>query len=141
VALFKKFANSSGPPKNCIDHPILQQLPLFLSFDFFHALKNARSLFLDHNIHSSEGIISSSYLKECCGIVKASKFSNTAENINFVSSARIIQNLISRNRANNFEDFLIPIIGNTNSNSSTTSNYSPCRKHFFGISGFFSRIH
>jgi hypothetical protein len=34
VALFKKLSNSSGPPKNCIDHPILQQLPLFLSFDF-----------------------------------------------------------------------------------------------------------
>jgi hypothetical protein len=47
VALFKKFSNSSGPPKNCNDHPILQQLPLFLSFDFCHALKNARSLFLD----------------------------------------------------------------------------------------------
>jgi hypothetical protein len=119
VAFFKKFSNSSGPPKNCIDHPILQQLPLFLSFDFFHALKNACSLFLDHNIHSSEGIISSSYLKECGGIVKASKFSNTAENINFVSSARI-QNLISRNRANNFEDLfniffrISPFIKKTN---------------------------
>jgi hypothetical protein len=43
-----------------------------------------------------------------CGIVKASKFSNTTENINFVSSARI-QNLISRDRTNNFEDLLIPL--------------------------------
>jgi hypothetical protein len=70
VALFKKFSNSSGPPKNCNDHPILQQLPLFLSFDFCHALKNARSLFLDHNINSSEGIISSSYLKELYNLQK-----------------------------------------------------------------------
>jgi hypothetical protein len=44
-----------------------------------------------------------------CGIVKASKFLNTAENINFVSSARI-QNLISRNRANNFDDLVIASI-------------------------------
>jgi hypothetical protein len=41
-----------------------------------------------------------------CGIVKASKFST--ENINSVSSARI-QNLISRDRTNNFEDLLIPL--------------------------------
>jgi hypothetical protein len=75
-----------------------------------------------------------------CGIVKASKFSNTTENINFVSSARI-QNLIGRDGTNNFENLLSYHIGNTNSNSSIPSNYSPCRKHFFGISGFFSRIH
>jgi hypothetical protein len=43
-----------------------------------------------------------------CGIVKASKFSNTTENINFVSSARI-QNLIGRDGTNNFENLLIPL--------------------------------
>jgi hypothetical protein len=40
-----------------------------------------------------------------CGIVKASKFSNTTENINLVSFARI-QNLISRDRTKNL---LIPL--------------------------------
>jgi hypothetical protein len=43
-----------------------------------------------------------------CGIVKASKFSNTTENINFASSARI-QNVISRDGTNNFENLLIPL--------------------------------
>ena len=62
VALFKKFGDDSL--KNCINHPILEQLPLFLSFDFCHAIKNARNLFLDHNLFSSEGMISSGYLKQ-----------------------------------------------------------------------------
>jgi hypothetical protein len=61
VALFKKFGN--GSLKIQIEHPIMVQLPLFLSFDFCHALKNARNLFLDHDMCSTEGRISASYLK------------------------------------------------------------------------------
>lgn len=61
VALFKKFGN--GSLKNSINHPILEHIPLFLSFDFCHALKNARNLFLDHDMYSSQGKISSCYLK------------------------------------------------------------------------------
>jgi hypothetical protein len=60
VALFKKFGN--GSLKIQIEHPIMVQLPLFLSFDFCHALKNARNLFLDHDMCSTEGRISASYL-------------------------------------------------------------------------------
>jgi hypothetical protein len=48
VALFKKFGN--GSLKIQIEHPIMVQLPLFLSFDFCHALKNARNLFLYHDM-------------------------------------------------------------------------------------------
>jgi hypothetical protein len=43
---------------------LLPNMPLFLSFDFCHAIKNARSLFLDHDMCSSEGVINSSYLKK-----------------------------------------------------------------------------
>jgi hypothetical protein len=61
VALFKKFGN--GSMKNYVNHPILEHIPLFLSFDYCHALKNARNLFLDHDMGSSNGRISSSYIK------------------------------------------------------------------------------
>lgn len=43
VLLFKNFGG--GEIKNCIRHPFLPGLPLFLSFDFCHALINARNLF------------------------------------------------------------------------------------------------
>jgi hypothetical protein len=69
VALFKKLSNGTTP-KNCIDHPLLPNMPLFLSFDFCHAIKNARSLFLDHDMCSSEGVISSSYLKKLHNLQK-----------------------------------------------------------------------
>jgi hypothetical protein len=61
VGLFKKLGN--GSLQNSIQHPILPHIPLFLSFDFVHVLKNARSIFLDHDMGSSEGIISAKYLK------------------------------------------------------------------------------
>jgi hypothetical protein len=46
-----------------IPHHFLAPTPLFLSIDFCHALKNARNLFLDREMNSSVGIISSDYLK------------------------------------------------------------------------------
>jgi hypothetical protein len=39
-------------------------MSLFLSLDFCHALKNARNLFLDREMNSSVGIISSDYLRK-----------------------------------------------------------------------------
>jgi hypothetical protein len=43
---------------------ITLDLSCFFSFDYCHAVKNARNLFLDHDLASSEGMISASYLKE-----------------------------------------------------------------------------
>jgi hypothetical protein len=40
------------------------KIPLFLSFDYCHIIKNLRSIFLDHDMHSDKGIISSKYLKK-----------------------------------------------------------------------------
>lgn len=61
VALFKLLGN--GALKNYIDHPFLKPIPLFLSFDYCHTIKNARNLFLSREMCSSEGLISSTYLK------------------------------------------------------------------------------
>jgi hypothetical protein len=63
VALFKKLSN--GTMQNYIPHPVLDNVPLFLNFDFCHAIKNSRNLFLDHDMCSSAGVISSEYLKNC----------------------------------------------------------------------------
>jgi hypothetical protein len=62
VKFFKILCN--GSLTNSIPHPFLAPMPLFLSFDFCHALKNARNLFLDREMNSSVGIISSDYLKK-----------------------------------------------------------------------------
>jgi hypothetical protein len=62
VALFKHFGN--GTLQNFIRHPYNIGLKLFFSFDYCLAVKNARNLFLDHDMASSEGMISASYLKE-----------------------------------------------------------------------------
>jgi hypothetical protein len=48
--------------QNYIPHPVLNNVPLFLSFDFCRAIKNSRNLFLDHDMCSSAGVISSEYL-------------------------------------------------------------------------------
>lgn len=69
TALFKMLSEGSSI-RNQIEHPFLSPLPLFLSFDFCHALKNARNLFLDRDMCSSHGIISSSYLKELYNLQK-----------------------------------------------------------------------
>jgi hypothetical protein len=62
VALFKHFGN--GTLQNVIAHPFSPGLKLFLSFDYCHATKNGRNLYLDHDMASSDGIISSQYLKD-----------------------------------------------------------------------------
>jgi hypothetical protein len=61
VALFKHFGN--GTLQNVIPHPYSPGLHFFFSFDYCHAIKNARSIFLDHDMASSDGIISANYLK------------------------------------------------------------------------------
>jgi hypothetical protein len=68
VKLFKTLCN--GNLTNSIPHPFLAPLPLFLSFDFCHTLKNARNLFLDREMYSSEGLISSDYLKKMYALQK-----------------------------------------------------------------------
>ena len=67
VSLFKNL--SGAALKNCIEHPFLP-IPAFLYFDYCHALKNARNLFLDHDMNLSAGIISSTYLKRLYGLQK-----------------------------------------------------------------------
>ncbi|KAJ3651517.1 hypothetical protein Zmor_017552 [Zophobas morio] len=68
TALFKKLCQ--GSLQNLISHPFLEYIPLFLSSDYCHALKNSRNLFLEHDMCSSEGVISSSYLKEIYDLQK-----------------------------------------------------------------------
>lgn len=68
VGLFRNLCG--GTLRYYIEHPFLPPMPLFLSFDFCHAMKNARNLFLHHNMNSSAGIISSSYLKSLYGLQK-----------------------------------------------------------------------
>jgi hypothetical protein len=80
VKLFKILCN--GSLTNSIPHPFLAPMPLFLSFDFCHALKNARNLFLDREMNSSVGIISSDYLKKLY-ILTSKKFTHkTSEKFN-----------------------------------------------------------
>lgn len=62
VALFK--ALNGNILSTRIEHPVQPSIPLFLSFDYCHAIKNARNIFLDHDMQSEEGTISSNYLKE-----------------------------------------------------------------------------
>jgi hypothetical protein len=54
--------------QNVIAHPYNPGLKFFMSFDYCHALQNGRNLFLDHNMASSDGIITANYLKELLGI-------------------------------------------------------------------------
>jgi hypothetical protein len=68
VKLFKTLCN--GNLTNSIPHPFLAPMPLFESFDFCHALKNARNLFLHREMYSSEGLISSDYLKKLYALQK-----------------------------------------------------------------------
>jgi hypothetical protein len=53
-----------------IPHPVKSEIPLFLSFDYCHIIKNLRNLFLDHNMHAQDGIISSKYLKKLYDLQK-----------------------------------------------------------------------
>jgi hypothetical protein len=50
--------------QNVIAHPYNPGLKFFMSFDYCHALENGRNLFLDHDMASSDGIITANYLKE-----------------------------------------------------------------------------
>jgi hypothetical protein len=54
--------------QNVIARPYNPGLKFFMSFDYCHALKNGRNLFLDHDMASSDGIITANYLKELLGI-------------------------------------------------------------------------
>ncbi|KAJ3660101.1 hypothetical protein Zmor_006034 [Zophobas morio] len=66
VALFKHFGN--GCLQTCIPHPFSVGLKLFFSFDYCHLIKNARNIFLDHDMASEDGIISANYLRELAEI-------------------------------------------------------------------------
>lgn len=68
VALFKTLGD--GQLKIRIPHPVNPALPLFLSFDYCHAVKNARNIFLDHDMASSTGIIKAEYLQKLYDIQK-----------------------------------------------------------------------
>jgi hypothetical protein len=62
VGLFKAFANSELCTR--IEHPVTPNIPLFFSFDYCHAIKNARNIFLNHDMQAAEGVISSAHLKD-----------------------------------------------------------------------------
>jgi hypothetical protein len=62
VALFKKIGN--GALKVRVSHPVDPEFPLFCSFDYCHVVKNARNIFLDHDMSSSTGVITADYLKK-----------------------------------------------------------------------------
>jgi hypothetical protein len=69
VALFKSLG--SGELKTRIEHPVEPQMPLFLSFDYCHVIKNARNIFLGHKMASSKDIIQAEYLHQICNIQKS----------------------------------------------------------------------
>ena len=77
VKLFKILCN--GTLSNSIAHPFLAPMPLFLSFDYCHALKNARNLFLQREMNSSADIISSEYLKKTIWPSKRSAYKTSKE--------------------------------------------------------------
>jgi hypothetical protein len=62
VTLFNSLG--SGELKTRIEHPVEPQMPLFLSFDYCHVIKNARNIFLDHKMASSKDIIQAEYLHQ-----------------------------------------------------------------------------
>jgi hypothetical protein len=68
VALFKHLAGNTLMSR--IPHPVKSEIPLFLSFDYCHIIKNLRNIFLDHNMHAQDGIISSKYLKKLYDLQK-----------------------------------------------------------------------
>ena len=63
VALFKSLSSSNNLMTH-IQHPIEPTIPLFMSFDYCHIIKNLRNIFLDHDMHSGNGIISARFLKK-----------------------------------------------------------------------------
>jgi hypothetical protein len=69
VTLFNSLG--SGELKTRIEHPVEPQMPLFLSFDYCHVIKNARNIFLDHKMASSKGIIQAEYLHQINNIQKS----------------------------------------------------------------------
>ena len=68
VALFTMLGN--GNLTTQIDHPIEPKIPLFLSFDYCHVAKNARNIFLDRDMSSDQGIITSQLLVSLYNIQK-----------------------------------------------------------------------
>jgi hypothetical protein len=105
VALFRHFGN--GSLKTSIPHPIVEGLKLFMSFDYCHAIKNARNIFLNHDMADSNGIISSTYLKNIYNlqkdmIIKPVKFltrkhikPNTFEKMNVLRAIQIFSPVIT----------------------------------------------
>jgi hypothetical protein len=99
VALFKSLG--SGELKTRIQHPVEPQMPLFLSFDYCHVIKNARNIFLDHKMASSKGIIQAEYLQQLHTIQKSCLikpipfltkkhlFPNTFEKMNVLRAVQI----------------------------------------------------
>jgi hypothetical protein len=61
VGVFKTFANNEFCTR--IEQPATPNIPLFYCFDYCHAIKNARNMFLDHDMQAAEGVISSAHLK------------------------------------------------------------------------------
>ncbi|GLV33416.1 hypothetical protein CBL_20157 [Carabus blaptoides fortunei] len=61
VALFKLLGDGNLITR--IKNPVMCEIPLFLSFDYCHAQKNARNIFLDHDMESKEGTISADYVR------------------------------------------------------------------------------
>ena len=77
VKLFKILCN--GTLSNSIPHPFLAPIPLFLISDYCNALKNAINLFLQREMNSSAGIISSEYLKKTIWPSKRSAYKTSKE--------------------------------------------------------------
>jgi hypothetical protein len=61
VGVFKAFANNEFCTR--IEQPATPNIPLFYCFDYCHAIKNARNMFLEHDMQAAEGVISSAHLK------------------------------------------------------------------------------
>ncbi|GLV37467.1 hypothetical protein CBL_10567 [Carabus blaptoides fortunei] len=61
VAIFKLLGD--GNLMTRISNPVMSEIPLFLSFDYCHAQKNVRNIFLDHDMESEEGTISADYVR------------------------------------------------------------------------------
>jgi hypothetical protein len=78
-----------------------------MSFDYCHAIKNARNIFLNHDMADSNGIISSTYLKNIYNlqkdmIIKPVKFltrkhikPNTFEKMNVLRAIQIFSPVIT----------------------------------------------
>ena len=138
VKLFKLLGN--GTIQNVISHPYLSPLPLFLSFDYCHAIKNARNLFLQNEMMSSDGVISASFLTDLYDLqrdlpvkpvkflTKKHLFPNNLEKMNVLRAIQIFYPSVTAAlkflNENGHELF---------QNVSATTKYLECMHHFFQI--------